>query len=106
MPSRHATPGSSISAHRPAREAAEAALVEHYPALVRLAYLVLPPALGRHRRVLAAHALVQNSLAEAPGRARSGTSRTGTPPVGAALPGQRSGERPAHAWLRATVVRA
>ncbi|MER7910718.1 hypothetical protein [Streptomyces sp. NPDC096068] len=106
MPSRHATPGSAISAHRPAREAAEAALVEHYPALVRLAYLVLPPALGRHRRVLAAHALVQNSLAEAAGRAGSGTSRAGTPTAGAALPGQRSGERPAHAWLRATVVRA
>ncbi|MFE5830053.1 hypothetical protein ACFQ8W_07345 [Streptomyces sp. NPDC056508] len=96
MPSRHAVPGAAIPAHRPAREAAEAALVEHYPALVRLAYLVLPPALGRHRRVLAAHALVQNSLAETAGR----------PKGGASLPGQRSGERPAHAWLRATVVRA
>ncbi|KOX26290.1 MULTISPECIES: hypothetical protein [unclassified Streptomyces] len=106
MPSRHAVPGPAIPAHRPAREAAEAALVEHYPALVQLAYLVLPPALGRHRRVLTAHALVQNSLAEAAGRVGSGTSRTGTPPAGASLPGQRSGERPAHAWLRATVLRA
>ncbi len=143
MPSRHAVPGAAISgsAHRPAREAAEAALVEHYPALVRLAYLVLPPSLGRHRRVLTAHALVQNSLAEATGRAgpeklrpeksrsekprpekpRTGTPRPGapqpgtpragaplaeTPPAGAPLPGQRAGERPAHAWLRATVVRA
>ncbi|GAA0434051.1 hypothetical protein [Streptomyces luteireticuli] len=41
---------------------AEAALIEHYPRLVRLGYLVLPPALGRHRRVLAAHALVQRAL--------------------------------------------
>lgn len=43
-------------------EQAEAALVEHYPRLVRLGYLVLPPALGRHRRVLAAHALAQRAL--------------------------------------------
>ncbi|MFI9122845.1 hypothetical protein ACIGW0_26220 [Streptomyces bikiniensis] len=121
MPSRHALPGAAISAHRPAREAAEAALVEHYPALVRLAHLVLPPALGRHRRVLAAHALVQNSLTEAARRPKPGTHKAvtpgaetygtethgaGAPSAGASLPGQRSGERPAHAWLRATVVRA
>ncbi|MGH3313724.1 MAG: hypothetical protein ACRDP3_24610, partial [Streptomyces sp.] len=43
-------------------EQAEAALVEHYPRLVRLAYLVLPPSLGRHRRVMTAHSLVQRSL--------------------------------------------
>ncbi|MFG2885092.1 hypothetical protein ACGFYV_22835 [Streptomyces sp. NPDC048297] len=43
-------------------EQAEAALVEHYPRLVRLAYLVLPPGLGRGRRVLTAHALVQRAL--------------------------------------------
>ncbi|MFE4495123.1 hypothetical protein ACFRKD_22000 [Streptomyces niveus] len=43
-------------------EQAEAALVEHYPRLVRIAYLVLPPALGRNRRVLTAHAVVQRSL--------------------------------------------
>ncbi|MFE8941409.1 hypothetical protein ACFYNX_28520 [Streptomyces sp. NPDC007872] len=87
MPSRHAAPGTSISAsasvpasaRRPAREAAEAALVEHYPALVRLAYLVLPPSLGRHRRVLTAHALVQNSLAEATGGRGSGRPRPGKP---------------------------
>ncbi|MEU6095367.1 hypothetical protein [Streptomyces sp. NPDC047079] len=41
---------------------AEAALVEHYPRLVRIAYLVLPPGLGRNRRVLTAHALVQRAL--------------------------------------------
>ncbi|MEU6214503.1 hypothetical protein ABZ891_32005, partial [Streptomyces sp. NPDC047023] len=43
-------------------EQAEAAIVEHYPRLVRLAYLVLPPALGRNRRVLTAHSLVQRAL--------------------------------------------
>ncbi|MFB7031286.1 hypothetical protein ACFCXG_31800, partial [Streptomyces sp. NPDC056295] len=77
MPSRHAVPGAAIPAHRPAREAAEAALVEHYPALVRLAHLVLPPALGRHRRVLAAHALVQNSLVGTAGRPKGGTPTAG-----------------------------
>ncbi|WP_245694540.1 hypothetical protein [Streptomyces abyssalis] len=41
---------------------AQAALVEHYPRLVRLAYLVLPPSLARHRRVLTAHSLVQRAL--------------------------------------------
>ncbi|MER7400709.1 hypothetical protein ABT381_34930, partial [Streptomyces sp. NPDC000151] len=43
-------------------EQAEAALVEHYPRLVRLAYLVLPPRLGRSRRVLTAHAVTQRAL--------------------------------------------
>ncbi|WP_199573439.1 hypothetical protein [Streptomyces murinus] len=43
-------------------ERAEAMLVEHYPRLVRLAYLVLPPGLGRGRRVLTAHALTQRAL--------------------------------------------
>ncbi|CAM5407251.1 hypothetical protein SFUMM280S_07842 [Streptomyces fumanus] len=43
-------------------EEAEAALIKHYPRLVRLAYLVLPPGLGRSRRVLTAHALTQRAL--------------------------------------------
>ncbi|MFF1275976.1 hypothetical protein ACFVZC_21650 [Streptomyces marokkonensis] len=43
-------------------EQAEAALVEHYPRLVRLAYLVLPSRAGRSRRVLTAHSLVQRAL--------------------------------------------
>ncbi|MET8413643.1 hypothetical protein ABZV34_37395, partial [Streptomyces sp. NPDC005195] len=47
---------------------AEAALVEEYSDLVRLAYLTLPSSLNRHRRILVAHSLVQRSL---PG-ARSG----------------------------------
>ncbi|MFD7921846.1 hypothetical protein ACFV3R_21775 [Streptomyces sp. NPDC059740] len=45
---------------------AEAALVENYPRLARLAYLVLPPRLGRHRRVLTAHAVVQRALPRKP----------------------------------------
>ncbi|MFF8727723.1 hypothetical protein ACF073_14700 [Streptomyces sp. NPDC015171] len=49
-------------------EQAEAALVEHYPRLVRLAYLVLPPGLGRSRRVLTAHSLVQRALPRGRGR--------------------------------------
>ncbi|UQA95903.1 hypothetical protein [Streptomyces halobius] len=51
-------------------ERAEAALVEHYPRLVRLAYLVLPPSMGRHRRVLLAHGLVQRALPRARPRRR------------------------------------
>ncbi|MEU5212323.1 hypothetical protein [Streptomyces sp. NPDC020742] len=43
-------------------ERAEAVIVEHYPRLVRLAYLVLPPSMGRHHRVLTAHGLVQRAL--------------------------------------------
>lgn len=43
-------------------EEAEAALVENYRRLVRLAYLTLPVSLGRHRRVVTAHALVQAAL--------------------------------------------
>ncbi|MGD3105071.1 hypothetical protein [Streptomyces sp. YGL11-2] len=62
-------------------ERAEAAIVEHYPRLVRLAYLVLPPSMGRHRKVLTAHGLVQRALP------RPGLRR----PAGA-LPAQRGAE--------------
>ncbi|WP_256104489.1 hypothetical protein [Streptomyces sp. ODS05-4] len=81
---------------------AEAALVEHYPDLVRLAYLVLPAALGRGRRVLTAHALVQRSLPR----------RRTTPAAPGAMPGQRRGGEEAgpsadagYALVRAEVVR-
>ncbi|MER5312050.1 hypothetical protein ABT034_30145 [Streptomyces sp. NPDC002773] len=122
--SRHVTTGTAISAGRPAREDAEAALVENYPRLVRLAYLILPPTLGRHRRVLIAHAVVQRTLSESAGRPRlrsrlrlpalprSGPSvppeaRGPEPaPPSAHFPGQRGGERPAYSWLREAVVRA
>ncbi|MER5443156.1 hypothetical protein [Streptomyces sp. NPDC002790] len=68
-------------------EQAEAALVEHYPRLVRLAYLVLPPGLGRNRRVLSAHSVVQRALprgrtADAPApipAQRDSAGRTGDP---------------------------
>jgi hypothetical protein len=79
-------------------EQAEAALVEHYPRLVRLAYLVLPPGLGRNRRVLTAHALAQRALP----RGRAGTA----PP---AVPAPRGGARqpagPGYAYVRARVLR-
>ncbi|MEV6787917.1 hypothetical protein AB0M96_37250, partial [Streptomyces sp. NPDC051098] len=55
-------PPSPAPAGRVELDQAEAALVEHYPRLVRIAYLVLPPTLGRNRRVLTAHALAQRSL--------------------------------------------
>lgn len=80
---------------RPRRHDAEAVLVEHYPRLLRLAYLILPPALGRHRRVLAAHALVQKSLSGArPARARS------------RVPAQAADSAQVREWLRERVLSA
>ena len=79
-------------------EQAEAALVEHYPRLVRLAYLMLPPSLGRNRRVLTAHALTQRALPR--GRAAGDTS---------VIPAQQSGGGrdgdPGYAFVRLRVVR-
>ncbi|MEV6795765.1 hypothetical protein AB0M87_28085 [Streptomyces sp. NPDC051320] len=77
-------------------EQAEAALVEHYPRFVRLAYLVLPPALGRHRRVLTAHALAQRSLP------------TGRRAEEDALPSPRRGDScdDGYAYVRGRVLRA
>ncbi|MFD5585998.1 hypothetical protein ACFWII_19610 [Streptomyces sp. NPDC127063] len=76
-------------------EQAEAALVEHYPRLVRLAYLVLPPGLGRGRRVLTAHALTQRALPR---------GKTATP----AIPAQSAGPGgdPGYAFVRRQVLRA
>lgn len=71
---------------------AEDSLVHHYGRLARLAYLVLPPEGGRHRRVLAAHATVQRSL----------PIRSGRPQP---VPHAGSTE-PAYAWVRARVLRA
>ncbi|MGW5065022.1 hypothetical protein ACWEQJ_02700 [Streptomyces cyaneofuscatus] len=63
MPIHQPTQRSATAPGEPlAVKQAEAALVEHYPRLVRLAYVVLPPSLGRHRRVLAAHGAVQRAL--------------------------------------------
>ncbi|MFH9398435.1 hypothetical protein ACH4JS_01430 [Streptomyces sp. NPDC017638] len=76
-------------------EQAEAAFVEHYPRLVRLAYLLLPPGLGRGRRVLTAHALAQRALP----RGRTKPSL---------IPAQGAGREddPEYAYLRERVVRA
>ncbi|MCT9141350.1 hypothetical protein N4G67_20310, partial [Streptomyces violarus] len=75
-------------------EQAEAALVEHYPRLVRLAYLVLPPGLGRSRRVMTAHALTQRALPR---------NRTPAP----VIPAQSSGRDgdPGYALVRLQVLR-
>ncbi|WP_043264067.1 hypothetical protein [Streptomyces sp. CT34] len=79
-------------------EQAEAALVEHYPRLARLAYLVLPPGPSRGRRVLAAHAVVQRALPRRPG-----------PGAAPALPAQRGGAAaavdPGYALMRLRVLR-
>lgn len=75
-------------------EQAGAALVEHYPRLARLAYLVLPPGLGRSRRVLTAHALTQRALPRGRGKMPS-------------IPAQSSGRDgdPGYAFVRLQVVR-
>ncbi|MEW2547397.1 hypothetical protein AB0910_16755 [Streptomyces sp. NPDC047002] len=85
MPARHSEP--ALPGAPPGREEAEAVLVEHYPRLVRLAYLALPPALGRHRRVLAAHRVVQRALPRGRG-------------------GRGCGRDEAYAWVRGQVLAA
>ncbi|WP_433549539.1 hypothetical protein ACQPZG_24985 [Streptomyces sp. CA-294286] len=89
-------------------EQAEAALVEHYPRLVRLAYLVLPPHLGRNRRVLTAHSLAQRALP------RGRTGRTPQTVAGIPLPRPGTGATAAtgttdrdrgHAFVRQQVLR-
>lgn len=83
-------------------EQAEAAIVEHYPRLVRLAYLVLPPSLGRNRRVLTAHSLVQRAL---PRGRRDAAAAAAS--VQGGVPGQRGGpEDSGYAYVRLRVLRA
>ena len=60
-------------AEQAAVERCEAAPAEHYARLVRVAYLVLAPSLGRNRRVLSAHWLAQRSLAARTGQVIRGT---------------------------------
>lgn len=80
-------------------EQAEAALVEHYPRLVRLAYLILPPRLGRSRRVLTAHALTQRALPKGRGSSRGKPAR-------AHRQGRHGREGdPAYAYVRQQIVR-
>ncbi|MFJ8825035.1 hypothetical protein ACIREE_25050 [Streptomyces sp. NPDC102467] len=68
---------------RIAADRAEAALVEQYTALVRLAYLTLPAALSRHRRVLMAHAAAQRALPGARPTRVPGPRAAGDGPGGA-----------------------
>ncbi|MFE9373401.1 hypothetical protein ACFYM2_27040 [Streptomyces sp. NPDC006711] len=82
-------------------EQAEAALVEHYPRLVRLAYLVLPPSLGRNRRVLTAHAIVQRSLPRGRGGRGDGAGEGLIPAARRA----DAGGGPGYAYVRRRVVR-
>ncbi|RKT04372.1 hypothetical protein BX286_2321 [Streptomyces sp. 3211.6] len=84
-------------------EQAEAAIVEHYPRLVRLAYLVLPPSLGRNRRVLTAHSLAQRALPR--GRRASNAEAAvqgGVPAQRGGLGGPESG----YAYVRLRVLRS
>ncbi|MEV6682073.1 hypothetical protein AB0N09_35185 [Streptomyces erythrochromogenes] len=76
-------------------EHAEAVLVEHYPRLVRLAYLTLPDSLGRHPRVLLAHKAVQRAL-----------PRSGTPAGPAPAEGSTDGPGRHLALVRSRVLRA
>ncbi|MET9362757.1 hypothetical protein ABZX93_17820 [Streptomyces sp. NPDC006632] len=82
-------------------EQAEAALVEHYPRLVRLAYLVLPPSLGRNRRVVTAHAIVQRSLP----RGRGGPGDGGDEALIPAARRSEAGGGPGYVYVRRRVVR-
>ncbi|MFJ3964091.1 hypothetical protein [Streptomyces sp. NPDC090036] len=91
-----------VSPVPPDVEQAEAAIVEHYPRLVRLAYLVLPPSLGRNRRVLTAHSLVQRALPR--GRRDSAAAAAA---VQGGVPGQRGGpDDSGYAYIRLRVLRA
>lgn len=73
MPPRRAVPSAGRPYAEWPGERVEAAPAEHYARLVRIAYLVLAPSLGRNRRVLSAHWLAQRALAGGrgadPGRA-------------------------------------
>ncbi|MEV5613013.1 hypothetical protein [Streptomyces sp. NPDC052225] len=93
------SPGGTARADVIDVEQAEAALVEHYPRLVRLAYLVLPPGLGRNRRVLTAHSVTQRAL-----------PRGRTAPAPAAIPAQRGAQGrtgdPGYAYVRLRVLRS
>ncbi|MFE7137218.1 hypothetical protein ACFVAG_05685 [Streptomyces sp. NPDC057644] len=118
MPIHQPQQRTDVQSERTGVRQAEAALVEHYPRLVRLAYVVLPPTLGRHRRVLTAHSVVQRALPAAGNKAGSKASsprvpaqsrRTG-PPVGTEGSSKDSQDRspahPAYGWVRLRVLRA
>ncbi|MCF3182798.1 hypothetical protein IPZ70_23045 [Streptomyces polychromogenes] len=83
-------------------EQAEAAIVEHYPRLVRLAYLVLPPSLGRNRRVLTAHSLAQRALPRGRRATDAAAVQGGVPAQRGGLGGPESG----YAYVRLRVLRS
>ncbi|MBZ4323763.1 hypothetical protein JNW98_31070, partial [Streptomyces sp. SCA2-4] len=83
-------------------EQAEAAIVEHYPRLVRLGYLVLPSGLGRNRRALTAHALVQRSLPRNRVSLVECAADTVPGPRGTA---ERRNDDPGYAYVRLRVLR-
>lgn len=64
----------NVAAQGEAIGGTEMVIVHHYPELVRLAYLVLPPTAERHNRLLTAHAVVQDAL---PRRLRDGVPLDG-----------------------------
>ncbi|MEW2393519.1 hypothetical protein AB0933_34675 [Streptomyces venezuelae] len=81
---------------------AEAVIVDQYTRLVRLAYLTLPGRLSRHRRVLAAHSLVQRAL---PGfRVRHATARVPLPRSGSADSAGTEPARTGTAYMTARVL--
>ncbi|MCX5387332.1 hypothetical protein [Streptomyces sp. NBC_00083] len=88
---RHPRPAGPV----PGLGQAEATLVEHYPRLVRLAYLILPPRLGRHGRVLAAHGVVQGALPARPGPIKPGR-----------VPAQHGDRAPVLGWILRRVIGA
>ncbi|MEU1125075.1 hypothetical protein ABZ371_16295 [Streptomyces sp. NPDC005899] len=107
MPPVRAVPPSAgrPSAEGGGAECAEAVPTECYARLVRIGYLVLPPSLGRNRRVLTAHWLVQRALPTA----RHTGGDTASPPA-PATPGTAP-DSPADAGrtyscVRLRVVRA
>ncbi|RZB16254.1 hypothetical protein StrepF001_26470 [Streptomyces sp. F001] len=85
-------------------EQAEAALVEHYPRLVRLAYLVLPPSLGRNRRVLTAHSLTQRALPRGRASAAVIPAQSTGQSTGQSTSQGRDGD-PGYAFVRLQVLR-
>ncbi|MEU1469853.1 hypothetical protein ABZ434_16675 [Streptomyces sp. NPDC005761] len=82
-------------------EPSGAALVEHYPRLARIGYLVLPHSLSRDRRVLTAHALAQRSLQAA---RRAGAADGGAVPL-PRRPGRTETADPGYAYVRRQVLR-
>ncbi len=111
MPIHQPQQRTDVRTDRTGVQQAEAALVEHYPRLVRLAYVVLPPALGRHRRVLTAHAVVQRALPAAGSKASSPrvpaqSRRTGAPEGAEGASADRNPPHSAYGWVRQRVLRA